>query len=545
MITITKKEWKVVALASVAVIVLTFLPLMFGYLHTPKGSVFLFSPNVNFYDHQVYYSQIEQVKVGNFLLKDLFASEPQPLGMFNPFWLTVGSVARVFSLPAYAAFHLARLALIPLFLAVAYCAIAYFFKEEIKRKICFIFFIFSSGCGWMLLFNSIAYRFNVLDLNVPDAFPLAAMYSSPHFIAALILFLLVFLYSAKAFEQYLLKHSFLAGFFSLLLFSFHPYHVYTIFGVLGGFILLDSIKNKRMPILHIRHVVVVLVCSLPAILYHQWTIATIPIVQEHFLQNFIVVPPAWTMLVTYVLLLPLAFLGMAFIAKKPRRSTAELLVVTWFCVQCMLLLFLLVKTQLRLVFGLHFPLAILVTYGFAHLASIAPIQKIVVHFYFSASLVQKKLWMVIFTSVFVVGFFLSHLVVLGGDALLYADASPNNPFYISHEARDAMVWLRQVPQGSSIVSSLHSGSLIPVFSLQQVFLGHAHETAQFKKKRLATELFFRESDAAGREMFLRQNDIDYLFFGPTEKNMANFDPNQEPFLQKVYENDSVVIYKVI
>src|SRR3989344_1958649 len=123
MIDISKQEWKFVAWITLAVIVITFVPLLYGYFNTPDGKIFLFNPSVNYYDRQVYYSQIGQIAAGDYFFKDLFTSEAQPIGIFNPLWFLVGLAAKLFSLPPAIAFHAARFLLIPVFMAVAYCFI--------------------------------------------------------------------------------------------------------------------------------------------------------------------------------------------------------------------------------------------------------------------------------------------------------------------------------------------------------------------------------------------------------------------------------------
>jgi len=73
---ITTNEWKFVALAGAAVAILTCMPLIFGYVATPPGQVFLFNPSTNFYDYQVYYSQIAQAKSGVIFFTDLYFRNP-------------------------------------------------------------------------------------------------------------------------------------------------------------------------------------------------------------------------------------------------------------------------------------------------------------------------------------------------------------------------------------------------------------------------------------------------------------------------------------
>ncbi len=235
MITISKNERKFLVVVILITLFFVLLPIIVGYSMTPKGSTYAFRGSTDWIDYPVYFSYIEQVKSGQLLFKNLFTSEHQTFLVFNPFWLTIGVFAKLFALPAGVAFQLAKALLVPILLIVAYFFVALFFEEEFKRKICFLFLVFSSS----------------IILPVYSFF-FSTMYQSPHLIASLLLIILIFFLSIKVFENShqsnngAVKLSLWAGFFSLILFSFHPYHLPTIFGVLFAFIAVDSIKNKKI-----------------------------------------------------------------------------------------------------------------------------------------------------------------------------------------------------------------------------------------------------------------------------------------------------------
>ncbi|MCB8951020.1 MAG: hypothetical protein H6650_03305 [Ardenticatenales bacterium] len=41
---------------------------------------------------------------------------------------------------------------------------------------------------------------------------------------------------------------------------------------------------------------------------------------------------------------------------------------------------------------------------------------------------------------------------------------------------------------------------------------------------------------------LAQNGIDYVFYGPAERDLGDFDPAQAAFLQPVWQNGVVAVY---
>jgi len=117
--------------------------------------------------------------------------------------------------------------------------------------------------------------------------------------------------------------------------------------------------------------------------------------------------------------------------------------------------------------------------------------------------------------------------------------------YLKKEVQTAMLWLRENTEEESIVlSSYETGNLIPAFSIRQVYLGHEHQTAQFERKASETERFFQKNNDDGKIAFLKENKIDYFFFGPEEKKLIQFNPDEKDYLKRVFSNNQATIYKV-
>ncbi len=139
---ITTEEWRWVAWLILIVLFLIGAPYLFGYLMAGPNLVYTGFHALTTGDLPVYYSYINQVKEGNFLLKDLFTSEPQSYGTFNLLWFLVGLMARAFNLGAPLAFHLARLILAPVLIVILYFWLSYFLrKNPSARSVCFFIFL--------------------------------------------------------------------------------------------------------------------------------------------------------------------------------------------------------------------------------------------------------------------------------------------------------------------------------------------------------------------------------------------------------------------
>jgi len=338
MIKIEKKEWKFVFLVWLAVNFIIFFPFFFGEIITPKDKIFLGMQGLNRVDTPYYYSLIEQVKDGKFLFKYNSTPEPHPHFIFDPFWLAVGILAKLFNLSSISTFQLAKFLVIPFFLISSYFFISFFFKEPRARKWAFLILIFGSGWGWLFIYfldlipgmrvkGAIELADFVdekgvlqfpIDLWVPEAFSFLSLYNSPHFGFSVSLIFLIFLFSLLFFESEKPKYSLLAGIFCTILFQFHPYYIPTIFVVLGIFILILFAKRKG-GFHYLAHYFVLLIFSLFPTLYHLWAIIKIPVRTSHFQKNILITPSLPYLLIGYGSLIFFGLLGLLSLLKKKAR----------------------------------------------------------------------------------------------------------------------------------------------------------------------------------------------------------------------------------
>lgn len=538
MIKIAFQEWKFVGLMGVILILLTFLPIIIGQIATPSDSVFLGRQTLNSPDLSVYYSSIEQVKSGHYLFKNFFTSEPHSYFIFDPFWLIIGLFAKIFSLSSFLAYQISRFLLIPILLVAAYYLIAFFFQEKIKRKICFIFLLFSSGMGWLYGFSLKNFPEIPTDLWVPEAFFFLSCYNSPHFIVSLTLIILIFLLSLLSFERYRPVYSLAAGFCVLFLSLFHPYHLPTIFGVLLVFIIICFLKEKKINFNYLKYYFILLLFALPAVFYHFWLLQNFWVRQQHFFQNICLTPSLLMVLLGYGFLSIFALIGAYILIIKKVKSQKDIFLLSWLGIQFFLIYFPF-AFQRRLLEGLQIPLVILAVFGLFFLKDYLKEKPIFRKYFFSKDNLLRKIF---FLWLFLICFFGSNLTILLNDLSLYL--KDNSRIYLKKEEQKAMLWLKNnTPEESAILSSLENGNLIAAISLRQVYLGHLHQTAQSSKKKEGIERFFKKSNDAEKIFFLKENGIDYLYFAEEEKNQALFSPGEKEYLKKVYGNNEATIYQ--
>src|SRR5207253_109196 len=94
------------------------------------------------------------------------------------------------------------------------------------------------------------------------------------------------------------------------------------------------------------------------------------------------------------------------------------------------------------------------------------------------------------------------------------------------------------------LSSPGSGLLLPAYAGVQVYVGHYSETLDYFKKTANVQAVLQpHASSTTVQSFLRANGITLLYWGPAE-SVTRFDPEQQPFLRRIYQGGSVAIYRV-
>ncbi|MBI4652909.1 hypothetical protein HY750_01515 [Candidatus Kuenenbacteria bacterium] len=542
---INKKEWLMIVIMIFFIIIITSIPHIYGFLNTPDDFSYLGRQALNSHDTPVYFSYLEQVKQGEWLFKNLFTSESQTKIIFNPFWLGVGLIGKLFLLPVTLTFQIARILLIPILIIISYLFISFVLENKGKRKICFILLLFSSGLGalfsnWLILFYHSSYGYInwSMDLWVPESNIFFTFYHTPHLIASLSLILLIFLFILLAFENNKKFYSILAGIFALFLFQFHPFHIPTIFGILSVYLLFLCIKYKKIKWNLIKHFIILILISLPSIIYHLLTLKYNWLTWQKAIQNVCLTPSFLMTLISYGLLIILALIGLISIFKNKKYKNDKFLFLIIWPITQLLLIYSPLNFQRRLTEGLHVGIVLLASFGLFFIYNFLKNKMKSVNF---ELFVNNKL-LIFF--VFILFFALSNIVILWKDVnFIYAQS---DIFYISNNKKIAIKWLAQNTNDEAIIfSSPINGNIIPAFSARTVYAGHGVETAFYLEKIKEIEWFFKNNkNDAKKYQFCKKNKIDYLFYGNEEKKLGEFNPEEKDYLEKIYQNKEVNIYKI-
>lgn len=541
---INKNEIKLILFCSLIIIIISSIWLLYGRLNTPPNYYFLGINSISPGDTYVYLSYTQQIKQSGFFLNDLFTSEKQNYASFSIFWFLAGIMAKILNLSSLFAYQLIRILLIPAFLFLSYFFISFFFNEKIKRKVCFIFLISSSGLGFLLspfIGNFYEFRrgyFNwPMDLWAAEANTFMTLYQSPLKIASLSLIILTFLFFLLAVKENNLKYSLGAGIAGLFLIQFHPFHAATIYCVLFAFSVYLFIKNKNYKTL--KHFLLFGFLSFPAVLYYWYLISFDQSTAIKYQQNLCLTPSLIMTLISYGLLLPLLLVGLIYFLKnKFWLDEKKSFLVIWLITQLMLI-YSPLKFQRRLTEGLHIIIVILAIYG-------------LFYFYdkFKTLYGQKfesfvKNYAIIFVFIYILFFTPSNLSLVATDLRL--DYSRPSFLYFAQNKVSALTWLKNnSTPGQVVFSHQANGNLLPGLIGRPVYAGHDVETLFFDRKIKEISWFFENNFEDNKKSdFLKKNQIEYLFYSDQEKNLGDFNPDEKKYLKLIYQNPEVKIYRVI
>lgn len=545
---ISKNEWRFVFWLVLAMLLITGLPYLYGYLSAPPGFVYTGLHALSPGDIPIYYSYINQVSQGELLVKNLFTTEPQTLGTFNVWWVLVGGLAKFFNLSIILVFQLVRLITIPIFIFFAYLFIAYFFSNPLQRKVALVFLLFSSGIGVYFassidlidLQGTLSYWWPI-DLWLTESNTFNALYQTSHFVASITLTLLIFLLMFLAFERSKLSYAVWAGVLSLAYFNFHPYYFPVIFGVLGLYLLLLIFQAQRLLWRQISYLALVFLISLPSVIYHIYLIFNSSVIAQRALQNVTLISPPIFIFLGYGFLWLGFGLGLLFLVKKQALNNKFVFLLFWLGVN-VALIYSPFPFHSRYTQGLHIILVLFTVAGLFYCFDWLK-QKLnpkVFDFWVNNPVLLGLLFLILFSP--------STLYSVLRDIYFFSVQTEGvkTKLYLPQGVLEAIDWLGQQPPGQVVLAADIPSKFTPGFSGQTVYLAHAHETLFFDAKTSYALLFFADNKNEQIKInFLNDEKIDYILYSDYEKALGSFNPSTKDYLKLVFDSAQAQVYQVI
>jgi hypothetical protein len=104
----------------------------------------------------------------------------------------------------------------------------------------------------------------------------------------------------------------------------------------------------------------------------------------------------------------------------------------------------------------------------------------------------------------------------------------------------------QAASDEIVLASFEVGNVIPAHTDLRVFAGHSIETLEGDEKQDTIRQFF-EADVSDdwRRSVLVEFDLDYVFWGPIEQSMGDWDPETADYLVPICSESGYRVFRVV
>lgn len=399
--------------------------------------------------------------------------------------------------------------------------------RNIKRW-ALILVLFGGGLGWITLLTGRPDWLEWLPLSFysPETFGFLALYGIPHLIFSRGFLLWGLLKLAEGDD---LRSGAAAGICWLIMAFFQPLNVaaaWMITGSHGVCLLVRDGLRKKDPVPAEKYfsrkkayrLLLAWGITLPIVLYYGLIYRT-DMFSGWQAQNMVLTPGMGDYLLAYGLMLPAAA---AFLIRRASEgfSRTEWLLIAWLGVLPLMINFP-INTQRRLADGAW---AALVTMAALYLDRPEG----------SPGRILRWSWLLAFPPA---------AVLLVGGAI--NALNPAQPIFVPQQEVKAYLFLKEVSgKEDRVLSSFETGNALPAWAPVYVVLGHPVETIRFQETSQRVEAFYR-GDMSEAEMTGLLNDlsIDYVFWGPAEKELADGIELAHHCLIRAY-GDQYQIYRV-
>lgn len=237
---------------SIAVVILTLVPLIFGYqFEGSSGELGRFcGATYDAKDTFGYFSWMLQVADGSFGQKDLFTTLAQEPHLGNIVFILLGLPSRFLSIPIVFMFHFGRILFGLLFLTLIWRFFEFLINDERIRKTSFLVLAFSSGFGWIQasFFPIENWTLHSSDMWQPEVSTFFSIYNSPLQPASLLLMTGFMFLMMIAERKKSLLLAFYAGLCGFILGNVHTYDIITIAAIWGTYLIVQCIIQRNWKI---------------------------------------------------------------------------------------------------------------------------------------------------------------------------------------------------------------------------------------------------------------------------------------------------------
>ncbi len=543
---ITGQEWRFVWAVIVIVLALTTLAYLYGYLSSPSDKQFM-GLMLDIPDHGGYLSWWRGFQ-SSLLVSNKLTPEPNKPAFFNLLWWTLAQVSRWTGLGYASVYQAFRWIAGGSFLWAVYRLMAQFLPEVRQRRTAFLLVTSSSGLGWVLVVLKYTLTKGELlfpsDVFIAEGNSFLCILGYPHFAFAATFIALSFEFIWRGWREEQTKYMVIAGLLALLLGWQHAYDLLIIYGITGTFALLVWWKRRAFPWRLFWGGVIVFALSCSGAVYSVILTTVDPLWEEvlaQFANAGVYTPSPLHLVILFGFPLIVAVATGIRLAWRKQWSEENLFVMGWFLAGAVLN-YIPTDFQIHMLNSWQIPTMIVATKGLYEfiVPAITQWKFTIRNSQFTIGNRAKRLVVVAFV-----------LTVLPTNVYLWAWrfldlARHDYPYYLHRDDIAALDWLQENTSPDDVVlSSLTVGQYVPAVSGNTAFLAHWAQTVDFydKQERVAQFLdsFTYDEDRLDTVCTFG---VDYVFYGPAERELGDYDPAGSAWLAEVFSASLVEIYHV-
>ena len=122
----------------------------------------------------------------------------------------------------------------------------------------------------------------------------------------------------------------------------------------------------------------------------------------------------------------------------------------------------------------------------------------------------------------------------------------NSWYYLPADSQQVFGYFnRENEAKKNVLTAYYFGNQLPSHSQAKVYFGHLIQTPQAQEKLNKIYAFYQQKyNLKEAEEFLTEAQIDYVFFGQEEKQIAQKQTLDYPFLKPVLETDEMTLFEI-
>ena len=482
---------------------------------------------------------IRQSAEGRWLFQNRNTPEVHEPVYFNLEYLLIGKTASFLGMSIEAAFNLWRLLGSLAMLWGFFLLTGIYFSEFWQRAWLLIFFSLGNGFGWLNILISLLSGQKTISLPMDitsETQPFNQMLFTPHSTWAAALNILAMFWFLQGIRTQKSQNFWRAGGAVFLIGLFRPYGLVFFGGLVITWAIIRLLK-KQLDKNELLNYCRCLTLPLLALVYNGYIFKFHPVFRWWGLQSFVQTPGL--LVLCWSLGLPLLLAVGAIVNRDFRKPVLveDQIIYLW------------VGFNFLLIYCYHFfrfanQLSTLLTPPLYLLAGWLLFQRE------NYSTYRRPLATVISSPrIRVVIFALLLVFASSGSWMLLAKinqiALAGNA-YLDKEWLMASRWIEEnTPQGGKVIAAYYSANFLPHYTGRTVFAGYNYNTVDFDNKLKMLQKFLSWTDPEYNRKLLRRWQIDYVWEDSYISEGLGASAKRASFLEKVYHNGKVTIYKVL